>query len=83
MLFKDRNKSDTDYASLREDMVKYQIARRGVKDKAVLEVILQVIQELSQNFDSEPESVFGEAAKDLLEQGPKTPWRDLVAGLAS
>ena len=38
---------------------------------------------LDQNFGSEPESVFGEAAKDLLEQGPKTPWRDLVAGLAS
>jgi 2-phosphoglycerate kinase len=52
------------------------------KDKAVLEVILQVIQELSQHFDSEPESVFGDAAKDLVEQGPKTPWQDLVAGLA-
>jgi 2-phosphoglycerate kinase len=52
------------------------------KDKAVLQIILQVIEELSQHFDSDTESVFGDAAKDLLEQGRKTPWRDLVAGLA-
>jgi 2-phosphoglycerate kinase len=51
------------------------------KDKAVLQVILQVIQVLAQHFDGDPEAVFGEAARPLLERGPKTPWRDLVAGL--
>ena len=52
------------------------------KDKAVLQVILQIIQELSQHFDSDPETVFGEAAHPLLEKGPQTPWQDLVADLA-
>jgi 2-phosphoglycerate kinase len=52
------------------------------KDKAVLQVILQVIQELSQHFDSDPESVFGDAAHALLGHRPEAPWQDLVADLA-
>jgi 2-phosphoglycerate kinase len=52
------------------------------KDTAVLQVILQVIQELSQHFDGDPESVFGAAAHDMLGNGPNPPWQDLVAGLA-
>ena len=46
MLFKNRDKSNVDYASLREDMVKYQIARRGVKDQAVLDAMRTVPRHL-------------------------------------
>ncbi|UCG62717.1 MAG: protein-L-isoaspartate(D-aspartate) O-methyltransferase [Candidatus Zixiibacteriota bacterium] len=59
MLFKNRHKSNLDYASLREDMVKYQIARRGVKDRAVLDAMRTVPRHLFI-----PESLRHEAYED-------------------
>ncbi len=59
MLFKNRNKSNVDYASLREDMVRYQIARRGVKDKAVLDAMRTVPRHLFV-----PENLWHEAYED-------------------
>lgn len=53
------------------------------KDKAVLQVILQINQELAQHFDGKPEAVFGEPARALLERGPEAPWRELVDTLAA
>jgi 2-phosphoglycerate kinase len=53
------------------------------KDKAVLQVILQINQELAQHFKGEPEAAFGESAQALLERGPETPWRELVESLAA
>lgn len=59
MLSKNQHKSEADYAPLREDMVKYQIARRGVKDQAVLDAMRTVPRHLFV-----PESLRHEAYED-------------------
>lgn len=46
MLFKNRNQTSTDYASLREKMVDIQISRRGIRDKAVLDAMRTVPRHL-------------------------------------
>jgi len=46
MLFKNRDKTAADYASLRQKMVDVQIARRGIRDQAVLDAMRTVPRHL-------------------------------------
>ena len=53
------------------------------KDKAVMQVILHVNQELSRQFSGAPDEVFGEEVAAWVAQSGKSSWRELVDTLAA
>jgi 2-phosphoglycerate kinase len=53
------------------------------KDRAVLQIILQVNQELSRHFVGTPGDAFGDAAKCADEAASAQGWRDFANGLAA
>jgi 2-phosphoglycerate kinase len=52
------------------------------KDRAILQIILHVNQELSRHFSGTPADAFGEAAGLMGEAGFAQSWRDFANGLA-
>jgi len=53
------------------------------KEKAVLQVILQVAEELSRQFDGEPDQIYGAAVEMMGDQAEEIPWNQLVPLLKS
>ncbi len=51
------------------------------KDKAVQQVILQVVQELARHFEGTPRDVFGKVVEDLAIPGGEPAWSDAVLAL--
>jgi 2-phosphoglycerate kinase len=51
------------------------------KEKAVLQVILHVVDELSRHFDGSPETVFGPVVEKVADQVDLVPWSRLVPAL--
>jgi 2-phosphoglycerate kinase len=52
------------------------------KDRAILQIILHVNQELSRHFSGTPAGAFGEAAQLMDESDSALSWRDFAIGLA-
>ncbi|MCJ7815228.1 MAG: AAA family ATPase [Xanthomonadales bacterium] len=51
------------------------------KEKAVLQIILQVVEELSRHFDGSPGMIFGPIAESEGEAVDRVPWKRLVSRL--
>jgi 2-phosphoglycerate kinase len=51
------------------------------KDRAVLQIVLHVNQELGRHFSGTPAAVFGEAAQGMAGRGGVVGWRDFASGL--
>jgi 2-phosphoglycerate kinase len=52
------------------------------KDRAVMQIVLHVNQELSKHFSGTPALVFGDAAPGEADSADRADWRDFAAGLA-
>jgi 2-phosphoglycerate kinase len=52
------------------------------KDRAVLQIVLHVNQELARHFSGTPAGVFGEALQGMAERAAAGSWRDFASGLA-
>ena len=52
------------------------------KDRAVMQIVLHVNQELSRHFEGTPTIAFSEAVQGISEASAAPDWRDYAAGLA-
>lgn len=52
------------------------------KDRAVMQIVLHVNQELSRHFSGTPALAFGDAVRGIAESAATARWRDFATGLA-
>jgi hypothetical protein len=52
------------------------------KDRAILQIVLHVNEELSKHFGGTPAEAFGELGEALFQSARPPGWRDFATGLA-
>ena len=60
------------------DRCNTSIITNNDKEKAVVQVILQAVEELARHFNGSPEEIFGPKVEEVREQAEQLPWNQLV-----